>query len=733
MSMRYDRFAVAVAMKDGKIIEQEFGLDDEASVSFSGRGGLFRSMDTLKDFQNQLLAAFQAEWADVSVKELLRDLGRPDTIRVVTRAMEGYDAKDIAAVMLLIDEDDFSTRTYKWKKYDLQPYRVTRGETLAKRADESSFRCIPTVHDLIHETLLPEPALPVASGESSCAEAGGADAETRGENWEKDGGKVENSVLTTCVEAQPVMHFRPAKTIDLRTLRREEELKELIFSEGTESVAGDFSGCENLRHIVFPQSLRKIGTCAFMRCEALSELVFPGGLREIGDGAFYGCTSLRTVDIPADAVCGAAAFSGCRALADEDGFVVVNGTLFDVAEDFNDRCRRDENGEMIISIPPEVTAINGDGMFNTIDSFGEKIGLFTVTDTIAHINAEDFNVWGIGLFRVTDHITGQTIVETDAFEQVLSTVNSSERFEEFCELLCEKDYDELNREFASIGDELPPEEEYDEWEDEDDETITINKRGEITAVDDHGRTPRTYSFDEEKLRSGLFQSCRNTAEIELGLWVKLEKKALAGCVSLKRLDMSGREDNGEVDASLCEGCTALETVILPTYAYYIGERAFAGCKKLRDIQIPDSVFCIHPTAFEGCDALPEETRRVIASLTSEKSLEEWESETLAYVQSHGAAGFKEKYMAEERECDYPRWIGKNEKKVAYRTELARVKRLCDVWWSVYGEWLDWPETLLSWAAYGVYAEKGVEIEPPRPQWQMQKTIGKKMRYMIVDA
>lgn len=242
--------------------------------------------------------------------------------------------------------------------------------------------------------------------------------------------------------------------------------------------------------------------------------------------------------------------------------------------------------------------------------------------------------------------------------------------------------------------------------------IKKDRNGKVVGFDDRGGEPRTWRFTCTSVTGGLFRWCHNTEEIvvEGG---SVEPEAFAGCDSLKRLDMSAMKEHDAV-ASMCEGCTALESVRLPIYAGRIEECAFAGCEKLRDIQIPSSVFYIHPTAFEGCRSLPEETRRVIASLTREKSLDECEAETLHYIQTHGMANFGV-------EDGY------------YRSRLGRMKRLLETWWAVYGPELDWPEMLPSEATYSVYAEKDIQIDPPNPQWQMQKTIGKKMRYMIVDT
>lgn len=458
MSMSWNSFVVAVVMKDGKIIEHQFGFADEAYVEFSDQSGLFEKIDTLKDFQNQLLAAFYTGNEEYSLKEMLCDLGSPDTISVVTRDMKGYEPEDIAVVVLMTNEQVDTGREYVWKKYELHPYRMTQGDALAKYGEDLYSDAIPSVHDFIHDTVLMQEDMPNA--ESGRTDKGlqktTEDAPKDGESWEKDGFKVENGVLVACGEAQKVMCFPPVKTIDIRFLRGDENLEELEFSEGTEEIAGGFYGCVNLRRVVFPKSLRRIGAGAFSSCEALTELAFPKTLEEIEESAFEGCSNLQSVDIPDSAECRNSAFRGCRALADEDGFVIVNRTLFDFVKDAYDKSRRDADEQMIITIPPTVSRIDGTGMFDTMDCFGECIGTFTVTDAISYINPEDFYVFGINLFRIVDHVTGKTIFETDAFAEVQTVVTESDRFEEFCELVCEKNYDALREKFALSDNYQPP-------------------------------------------------------------------------------------------------------------------------------------------------------------------------------------------------------------------------------------------------------------------------------------
>ena len=95
------------------------------------------------------------------------------------------------------------------------------------------------------------------------------------------------------------------------------QLRELDLSQAdvTEIPDNAFLGCSNLRKIILPTKLRKIGYQAFLGCRGLTSISFPAGLEEVGSGAFNGCTRLREVHFSGaqPKVIGFAAFNGVPA------------------------------------------------------------------------------------------------------------------------------------------------------------------------------------------------------------------------------------------------------------------------------------------------------------------------------------------------------------------------------------------------------------------------------------
>ena len=56
-----------------------------------------------------------------------------------------------------------------------------------------------------------------------------------------------------------------------------------------------FSDCTNIKEIVLPSALQKIGSYAFNNCTNIEEVSFPASVEKIEGFVFYGCTNLSKV------------------------------------------------------------------------------------------------------------------------------------------------------------------------------------------------------------------------------------------------------------------------------------------------------------------------------------------------------------------------------------------------------------------------------------------------------
>jgi len=88
-----------------------------------------------------------------------------------------------------------------------------------------------------------------------------------------------------------------------------------------------FRNCTSLVSVEFPEGLELIDRHAFEDCSSLVSADLPKELKRICWDAFKNCTSLVSVSLPDTTEADGGVFSGCTALADENGFVIVRNEL----------------------------------------------------------------------------------------------------------------------------------------------------------------------------------------------------------------------------------------------------------------------------------------------------------------------------------------------------------------------------------------------------------------------
>ncbi|MDO4355803.1 MAG: leucine-rich repeat protein [Clostridia bacterium] len=117
--------------------------------------------------------------------------------------------------------------------------------------------------------------------------------------------------------------------------------------------ANAFENCRALQTVHLPDSVQRIGERCFSGCESLETVWLPECVSALNEGVFAGCARLSAINLQFVERIGAEAFSGCRllgescvnraalrrermgagafrgceALADEEGFAVIDGVL----------------------------------------------------------------------------------------------------------------------------------------------------------------------------------------------------------------------------------------------------------------------------------------------------------------------------------------------------------------------------------------------------------------------
>ncbi len=107
-----------------------------------------------------------------------------------------------------------------------------------------------------------------------------------------------------------------------------------------------FEGCGGLTSVTIMDGVETIGESAFRDCDSLPGITIPTSVKTVEERAFWECTSLATVNCPEGTVIEDGAFYGCSALADANGFLIINGVLHQYM-----------GGAADVAVPADVTRI----------------------------------------------------------------------------------------------------------------------------------------------------------------------------------------------------------------------------------------------------------------------------------------------------------------------------------------------------------------------------------------
>ena len=135
----------------------------------------------------------------------------------------------------------------------------------------------------------------------------------------------------------------------------------VVIPEGVTNIIEDaFDRC-NIKTVVLPNSLKRIGEHAFSNCKNLESVSFGTGIEVINEGSFYNCPTLKQINIPCNIkVIKSLAFlqTGLESVILNEGLETIGTNAFD-----------DTNLTEIV-IPQSVTTLN-------YNCFGRKIKRIT--------------------------------------------------------------------------------------------------------------------------------------------------------------------------------------------------------------------------------------------------------------------------------------------------------------------------------------------------------------------
>lgn len=354
------------------------------------------------------------------------------------------------------------------------------------------------------------------------------------------------------------------------------ELKEITFPEGLITIDGlAFAYCTQLENVVLPEGLKSLGDSAFYACAGLTEVTVPEGVTWMS-GTFSYCTSLRTLNLP-DSLTGMynGVVEGCNLLET----LHLPAKLAGISGEWPSKLKT------ITTAFGSVRYVSEDGiLYDTQDNSilfvnASITGNVTVRDGITTISAGAFK-GRKGLTSVTLP-ESCTVIDSYAFENCTALTDIN--FPEKLELIGRNAF--YNSGITSLKLSQPG--------------IHVGsfafaychqlKSVEITSTD----------FD---MMEYAFANCENLETAILPPQVfRMEGGCFTECTSLTTVVLP----KNITFVHGFKGCTSLKTIEIPDSVTSIGYEAFANCKSLESIHLPDGVTNIGDLAFARCFALKD--------------------------------------------------------------------------------------------------------------------------------
>lgn len=354
------------------------------------------------------------------------------------------------------------------------------------------------------------------------------------------------------------------------------ELKEITFPEGLITIDGlAFAYCTQLENVVLPEGLKSLGDSAFRSCDSLTEITVPEGITFMS-GTFATCYSLRTVNLPSGLThMMNGVVEGCRSLET----LHLPAKLADISGEWPSKLKT------ITTAFGSVRYVSEDGiLYDTQDNSilfvnASITGNVTVRDGITTISAGAFK-GRKGLTSVTLP-ESCTVIDSYAFENCTALTDIN--FPEKLELIRRNAF--YNSGITSLKLSQPG--------------LHV---GSFAFTDCHQLKSVEITSTDFDLMEWAFARCENLETVILPPQVfRMEGGCFTECTSLTTVVLP----KNITFVHGFKGCTSLKTIEIPDSVTSIGYEAFANCKSLESIHLPDGVTNIGDLAFARCFALKD--------------------------------------------------------------------------------------------------------------------------------
>lgn len=354
------------------------------------------------------------------------------------------------------------------------------------------------------------------------------------------------------------------------------ELKEITFPEGLITIDGlAFGYCTQLENVVLPEGLKHLGDSAFSYCHALTEVTIPEGVTFMS-GTFSYCTSLRTLNLPNSLTdMSNGVVEGCDSLET----LHLPSKLEYISGEWPSKLKT------ITTAVGSVRYVSEDGvLYDTQDNSilfvnASITGNVTVRDGITKI--------GEGAFKSRKGLTSVTLPESctviDSYAFENCTALTDINFPEKLELIGRNAF--YNSGITSLKLSQPG--------------LHV---GSFAFTDCHQLKSVEITSTDFDMMEYAFANCENLETAILPPQVfRMEGGCFTECTSLTTVVLP----KNITDVHGFKGCTSLKTIEIPDSVTRIDYNAFAECKSLESIHLPDGVTNIGGLAFAHCYALKE--------------------------------------------------------------------------------------------------------------------------------
>ena len=362
------------------------------------------------------------------------------------------------------------------------------------------------------------------------------------------------------------------------------ELTSIIIPNSVTSIGERaFEGCTGLTTITLPESLTSIGNSAFEECSGLTTITLPESLTSIGDQAFRLCSGLTSITLPESLTSiGSGAFWSCTGLTS----ITIPESLTSIGYGAFTNCTS------LTSVTWNARVCNSNGSYLFLSSWGDfvnndtKITTFTFGNKVEQIPS--------GLCSELKGLTSITIPESvtsiggGAFSGCTGLTSVT-----------------WNARACGSGGSL--------FNDSKSTITTFTFGDQVEQIPDslcEGLSGLTSITLPESVTSIGLRAFDNCSGLESIIWNARACSSISipfGSDNTRITTFTFGDQVEQIPDYLCQSMSGLTSIMLPESLTSIGDCAFLLCSGLTSITFPESLTSIGDYAFSNCTNLTSMT------------------------------------------------------------------------------------------------------------------------------